>query len=107
MLANVTNGQKSIFGSEGSQDFGSDVYFWGHNEHHQLGTGKRNNLCEPKHILPLTIHKHALDKMAFAVDAYRLQVSPKVGMKANNGKTVQAEQKVFCGDGTSAVYCKV
>lgn len=37
----------------GGVKFGRDVFVWGHNMYHQLGTGKRSNLSTPQHLPPL------------------------------------------------------
>ncbi|KAK4166572.1 regulator of chromosome condensation 1/beta-lactamase-inhibitor protein II [Cladorrhinum sp. PSN259] len=82
--------------SETDTHFGSDVLFWGGNEHWQLGTGKRANLNVPTHIGALESSGGALDN--------RLQVTPRTKVKLGNGRTVSVEQRVECGRGVSAVY---
>ena len=83
-----------------SQDFGYEVFWWGGNEHFQLGTGKRTNLSKPNHIKAPPQSKKQQETEA------RLQIMPR--HKGQVGKrNVSMEQRVECGRHVSAIFSAV
>ncbi|KAM0792159.1 hypothetical protein ACM66B_004856 [Microbotryomycetes sp. NB124-2] len=104
----------------GGVKFGRDVFIWGHNMYHQLGTGKRSNLATPQHLPPLPYPGLVVDP-AVAASAQlkqesltssgttspmphsRLQLAPAI--KVAGGKW--AEETIVAGDGGSAVYWRI
>lgn len=94
-------------GGDAPTNWGSDVVFWGGNEHYQLGTGKRNNLCAPGYIPPLQVE--AADK-GKTRDQNRLCITPREKVRLGEdarGRKVTLEQKVECGRFVSGVYSSV
>ncbi|SCZ95831.1 BZ3500_MvSof-1268-A1-R1_Chr8-1g09826 [Microbotryum saponariae] len=113
---------------QGGVKFGSDVFVWGHNMYHQLGTGKRSNLSTPQHLPPLpyagliapptrtiasvegatateqqpeterTMGSGTLSPMPHS----RMQLAPEIRV----GKKV-VEEAIVAGDGGSAVYWRI
>ncbi|KAA8913916.1 mitochondrial protein-like protein Fmp25 [Sphaerosporella brunnea] len=53
LSAGATHCAATMSTSTSSNEYGSDVLFWGNNEFYQLGTGKRNNSASPIYIQPL------------------------------------------------------
>lgn len=49
----LENAVNDMVGSQVINNFGNDVYLFGHNDNYQLGTGKRSNLSIPQHVSPL------------------------------------------------------
>ncbi|KAK4048724.1 hypothetical protein OIO90_005717 [Microbotryomycetes sp. JL221] len=104
----------------GGVKFGRDVFVWGHNMYHQLGTGKRSNLATPQHLPPLPYPGLVVDP-ATAMKAQlkqesttssgttspmphsRLQLAPAI--KVQGGKL--AEETIVAGDGGTAVYWRI
>ncbi|KAJ5141258.1 hypothetical protein N7476_008999 [Penicillium atrosanguineum] len=83
-----------------AEDFGYEVFWWGGNEHFQLGTGKRTNLAKPNHIKAPPQTKKQQETEA------RLQIMPR--HKGPVGKrNVSMEQRVECGRHVSAIYSAV
>ncbi|OQD77620.1 hypothetical protein PENDEC_c002G05863 [Penicillium decumbens] len=83
-----------------TQDFGYEVFWWGGNEHFQLGTGKRTNLPKPNHIKAPPQSKEQQETEA------RLQIMPR--HKGQVGKrNVSMEQRVECGRHVSAIFSAV
>lgn len=82
-----------------SRDFGHDVFWWGGNEHFQLGTGKRSNLPRPSHINAPSPSKKEENEA-------RLQIMPRHKGKVGT-RTVAMEQRVECGRHVSAIYSAV
>ncbi|KAF2663472.1 mitochondrial protein-like protein Fmp25 [Microthyrium microscopicum] len=100
-MANITRVAAGK-GGETDTNWGADVYFWGNNEHFQLGTGKRNNVTSPTHIAPLgsgKVTKSSQDGMVME----RFQLTPKKTITFA-GRSVAVEQRVECGRNVSAVY---
>ncbi|SGY40840.1 BQ5605_C003g02430 [Microbotryum silenes-dioicae] len=113
---------------QGGVKFGRDVFVWGHNFYHQLGTGKRSNLSTPQHLPPLpyagliappkrtvasvegatameqqpenerTMGSGTLSPMPHS----RMQLAPEIKV----GKKV-VEEAIVAGDGGSAVYWRI
>lgn len=81
-------------------DFGYDVFWWGGNEHFQLGTGKRTNLAKPNHIKAPPQSKEQQDIEA------RLQIMPRHQGQVGK-RNVSMEQRVECGRHVSAIYSAV
>lgn len=82
-----------------SKDFGYEVFWWGGNEHFQLGTGKRSNQPRPTHIKAPSESKKPEPEA-------RLQIMPR--HKGPVGKrTMSMEQRVECGRHVSAIYSAV
>ncbi|KAJ5644684.1 hypothetical protein N7507_010695 [Penicillium longicatenatum] len=82
-----------------SKDFGYEVFWWGGNEHFQLGTGKRSNQSRPTHIKAPPESKKPEPEA-------RLQIMPR--HKGPVGKrTKSMEQRVECGRHVSAIYSAV
>ncbi|KAK0764914.1 hypothetical protein N5P37_002386 [Trichoderma harzianum] len=100
IMDNVTQTSVSSRSSENETYWGSDVVFWGGNEHYQLGTGKRNNLNTPTYISPL-------DGDA---GRHRLCLTPRQTARlgeGGKGRKVTLEQKVECGRFVTGVYSAV
>ncbi|KAJ5648465.1 hypothetical protein N7490_004837 [Penicillium lividum] len=83
-----------------SKDFGYEVFWWGGNEHFQLGTGKRSNQSRPTYI------KAPSESAKKPEPEARLQIMPR--HKGPVGKTTKSmEQRVECGRHVSAIYSAV
>ncbi|KAJ5924687.1 hypothetical protein N7466_008874 [Penicillium verhagenii] len=83
-----------------SKDFGYEVFWWGGNEHFQLGTGKRSNQSRPTYI------KAPSESAKKPEPEARLQLMPR--HKGPVGKrTKSMEQRVECGRHVSAIYSAV
>lgn len=82
-----------------SQDFGYEAFWWGGNEHFQLGTGKRTNLSKPSYI------KAPAESKKQEAEA-RLQIMPRHKGKVGK-RTVSMEQRVECGRHVSALFSAV
>ncbi|PYH93281.1 mitochondrial protein Fmp25 [Aspergillus ellipticus CBS 707.79] len=78
-----------------TNDWGFDALWWGGNENHQLGTGRRSNLSKPSYI-------NAPPEGDDQQEA-RLQIMPRHKGKVDR-KTVSMEQRVECGRHISAIY---
>lgn len=81
-----------------SRDFGYEAFWWGGNEHFQLGTGKRSNLARPSYIKAPPQSKQETEA--------RLQIMPRHKGKVGK-RTVSMEQRVECGRHVSAIYSAV
>ncbi|KAG0126917.1 hypothetical protein HOY82DRAFT_491248 [Tuber indicum] len=88
-------------------NYGADVLWWGSNEYYQLGTGKRANSCVPVYIPPLDPGDDVGGGMSTRKDqVHRFQITPR--KKANiSGRAVEFEQRISCGQGSTAVYSAV
>ncbi|KAK4053677.1 hypothetical protein OIV83_001333 [Microbotryomycetes sp. JL201] len=104
----------------GGVKFGRDVFIWGHNMYHQLGTGKRSNLATPQHLPPLPYPGLVVDP-AVAANAQlkqesmtssgttspmphsRLQLAPAI--KVAGGKW--AEETIVAGDGGTSLELRL
>jgi len=99
ILDNATNVSAEQSTSSSDTNFGRDVMWWGGNEFHQLGTGKRSNLNTPTYIAPLDGGEVG--------ESSRFQITPRrtarVG-EGGSGRKVSMEQKVELGRQVSAVY---
>lgn len=101
VLDNKTNiSTKQTNALDKSKDFGYEVFWWGGNEHYQLGTGKRSNQSRPSYIkAPAGSPKNPEPEA-------RLQLMPR--HKGPVGKrNVNMEQRVECGRHVSAIYSAV
>lgn len=84
-------------------NYGADTFFFGNNEHFQLGTRKRANRNEPTYIQPLD---DVPDPSKPPLKNQRFQVTP--GKKISvDGRKVWVEQRVECGRNVTAVYSGV
>lgn len=99
VLDNATNVSAEQSRSSSDTNFGRDVMWWGGNEFHQLGTGKRSNLNTPAYIAPLDGQDVG--------DSSRFQLTPRrtarIG-EGGSGRKVSMEQKVELGRQVTAVY---
>ena len=89
---------------------GSDVLFWGGNEHYQLGTGKRTNLNAPAYVAGLDSSTRNTEEAVVAKGGdQRLLLAPRrtVRLEDGKGRKVSTEQKVECGGLVTAVYSSV
>jgi alpha-tubulin suppressor-like RCC1 family protein len=92
VISNVTS-------TKGSDEWGSDVMFWGGNEQHQLGTGKRQNVNEPAYIGPFDGEGDQ--------QKGRFQLAPRTTARlgiGGRGRKASVEQKLECGRYITAVY---
>ncbi|GAA5840388.1 hypothetical protein JCM11251_006546 [Rhodosporidiobolus azoricus] len=106
--------------------FGRDVFVWGHNEHYQLGTGKRSNLAIPQHLAPLPYTAPRKEEQPATTESVissgttspmphnRLQLSPTISVSPtllalNRGlnRKSRIEEAIVAGDGGSGVYWRV
>ena len=101
VLENKTNlSAKDTDSLDNSKDWGYEAFWWGGNEHFQLGTGKRSNQCRPTSI------KAPPESSKKSEPEARLQIMPR--HKGTVGKhTVNMEQRVECGRHVSAIYSAV
>lgn len=109
VMGNVTETSIAQRNSSNETNWGSDVKFWGGNEHYQLGTGKRNNLNTPVYIRPLDGGAGDAEKGRKG-ENHRLCLTPRstahIG-EGGKGRKVTLEQKVECGRYVSGVYSAV
>ncbi|KYK54737.1 rRNA processing protein [Drechmeria coniospora] len=106
VMDNVTNTDISSRSTENETNWGSDVMFWGGNEHYQLGTGKRTNMNAPTYIGPLDGGESDADKGRQG-EAHRLCLTPRSTSRigeGGKGRKVTLEQKVECGVFVTGVY---
>ncbi|KAG5985169.1 hypothetical protein E4U55_000805 [Claviceps digitariae] len=109
VMDNVTKTNVTSSGSENETNWGADVLFWGGNEHYQLGTGKRTNLCTPTYIGSLDGGSGDADKDR-KVELHRLCLTPRQTVRigeGGRGRKVTLEQKVECGKYITGVYSAV
>ncbi|KAJ5727541.1 hypothetical protein N7493_005361 [Penicillium malachiteum] len=104
-VAAVLDNKTSINGKnknslDKSSDFGYEVFWWGGNEHFQLGTGKRSNQCRPSYIKAPSEYPKKPEPEA------RLQLMPRHKGRVDK-RTVTMEQRVECGRNVSAIYSAV
>lgn len=100
VMDNMTQTSVSNRSSENETYWGSDVVFWGGNEHFQIGTGKRNNINAPTYIGPLDGGQ----------GEHRLCLTPRQTVRlgeGGKGRKVTLEQKVECGRFVTGVYSAV
>ncbi|THC99014.1 hypothetical protein EYZ11_001488 [Aspergillus tanneri] len=103
VMDNKTHVQASPTTSLDSRDdWGFDALWWGGNEHYQLGTGRRSNLCKPTYI-SAPLETGGDDKKE---EEARLQIMPRHKGKVGS-RTVSMEQHVECGRHISAIYSSV
>jgi alpha-tubulin suppressor-like RCC1 family protein len=99
IMGNITNIASSR--SQNDTNWGSDVYFFGNNEHYQLGNGKRASLSTPASIPALgALSKEVKSK---DLDMERLQLAPAKSITFA-GRKVKVVQQLECGRQCSAVY---
>lgn len=99
ILNNKTNLSSTTTDSlDRSRDFGYEAFWWGGNEHFQLGTGKRSNLPSPSYIKAPSQSKQEAEA--------RLQIMPRHKGKVGT-RTVSMEQRVECGRHVSAIFSAV
>ncbi|EFX00782.1 mitochondrial protein [Grosmannia clavigera kw1407] len=89
--------------------WGSEVLWWGGNEFYQLGTGRRNNECEPVHIGQLEAAAAELKKPNAEMTGQRerLELLPRATVRLGErgkGRKVSTQQHIVCGRFVSAVY---
>ena len=109
VMDNVTKTSIAQRSSANETNCGSDVKFWGGNEHYQLGTGKRNNLNAPAYIRPLDTREGDADK-GIQGEVHRLCLTPRETVRigeGGKGRKVTLEQKVDCGRYVTGVYSAV
>ncbi|KAJ5104107.1 hypothetical protein N7532_004636 [Penicillium argentinense] len=101
LLDNKTNlSAKNTGELDKTNDWGYEVFWWGGNEHFQLGTGKRTNLPKPTYIKAPPESRQNLEPEA------RLQIMPRHKGKVGK-RTVSMEQRVECGRHVSAIFSAV
>lgn len=98
IMDNITSVGTNSRSGANDTNFGADVYFFGNNEHFQLGTGKRANLTVPTHIPALGTASSVVGK---DFDRFQLTPAKKITFA---GRSVWVEQRVECGRLCSAVY---
>ncbi|KAH6605971.1 rrna processing [Trichoderma cornu-damae] len=109
IMDNVTQTSVSNRSSENETYWGSDVVFWGGNEHYQLGTGKRNNLNVPTYIGPLDGGEGDAARGRQG-QAHRLCLTPRQTARlgeGGKGRKVTLEQKVESGRLVTGVYSAI
>lgn len=109
VMGNVTQTSVSNRSSENETFWGSDVVFWGGNEHYQLGTGKRNNMNAPTYIGPLDGGEGDAARGRKG-QVHRLCLTPRQTARLGEdgkGRKVTLEQKVECGRLVTGVYSAV
>ncbi|KAL7810079.1 RCC1/BLIP-II [Trichoderma aethiopicum] len=109
VMDNVTQTSVSGWSSENETNWGSDVVFWGGNEHYQLGTGKRNNLNTPSYIGPLDGGEGDAAQGRQG-EVHRLCLTPRQTARlgeGGKGRKATLEQKVECGRFVTGVYSAV
>ncbi|KAL6852726.1 hypothetical protein ACO1O0_007274 [Amphichorda felina] len=109
VMDNVTETSIAQRSSSNETNCGSDIKFWGGNEHYQLGTGKRNNLNAPSYIGPLDGGERDAEKGRRGED-HRLCLTPRQTARigeGGKGRKVTLEQKVECGRYVTGVYSAV
>lgn len=123
VLGNATHVPSNITQNKYEPSWGSEVFWWGGNEFHQLGTGRRNNVCEPVRIEAFeTADELAAAAAAAAAAAKkkkaakmpeltgereRLELVPRTTVRVGKGgwgRRVSTEQRVVCGRYVSGVY---
>ncbi|EFQ27517.1 hypothetical protein CGRA01v4_04619 [Colletotrichum graminicola] len=108
-MDNVTRTGATTRSSANDTNWGSDVLFWGGNEHYQLGTGKRSNLNTPSYIGVLDggVGDALVGRTG---EVHRFQLTPRQTVrlgKDGKGRKVTLEQKVECGRFVTAAYSAV
>jgi alpha-tubulin suppressor-like RCC1 family protein len=108
VMANITRVAASDRTGENDTNYGADVYFFGNNEHFQIGNGKRANLSVPTHIQPLNqvVTKQATGSEDVVKEFDRFQLTPPKKITFA-GRSVWVEQRVVTGRQCSAVYSAV
>ncbi|GAA5917678.1 hypothetical protein JCM6882_008321 [Rhodosporidiobolus microsporus] len=106
--------------------FGRDVLVWGHNEHYQLGTGKRSNLPIPQHLAPLPYGASQQGQAGAPAEsaissgtsspmphnrmqlAATLPIAPSLlAQNRGLGRKSRVEEAITAGDGGTGVYWRV
>lgn len=109
VMDNVTETSLAQRASQHETYWGSDVLFWGSNEHYQIGNGKRNNQNAPIYIGPLD--GGAGDAASGRKgEQHRLCLTPRSTARigeGGKGRKVTLEQKVECGQFVTGVYSSV
>ncbi|KAM3440278.1 hypothetical protein MY4824_002267 [Beauveria thailandica] len=109
VMDNETRTSASSKPSANETNWGSDVLFWGGNEHYQLGTGKRTNMNAPTYIGPLD-GGDADGEKGRRGELHRMCLAPKQTArlgKDGKGRKATLEQKVECGRFVTGVYSAV
>ena len=106
VMQNITYTSASDSTSSDDTNWGADIVFWGGNEHYQLGTGKRNNVCTPVYIQPLDMEAEVkrAKKSTGGKEEHRFHITPRTTAKLGDGRRVSVEQRVECGRGVTCVY---
>jgi len=102
IIGNITRVKSSNPG-QSDTNWGSDVYFFGNNEHYQLGNGKRANVSIPTPI-PALGSTPKSSQNDISMD--RLQLTPGKSITFA-GRSVKVEQRLECGRQCSAVFSTV
>lgn len=102
VMANWTNLDATNHGSQSDINWGEDVLWWGGNEFYQLGTGKRNNICQPTYINPPA----DVELPESQGEQHRFQITPHHKVKVG-GRKIDMEQRIECGRNITAVYSGV
>jgi alpha-tubulin suppressor-like RCC1 family protein len=102
IMGNITRVSASSRSGSNDTNWGSDVFFFGNNEHFQLGNGKRANLSLPTPVPALGAKKDAQNDM----DIDRLQLTPSKSITFA-GRSVKVEQRLECGRQCSAVFSAI
>lgn len=101
ILDNATNlSAKNTESLDKSRDWGYEAFWWGGNEHFQLGTGKRSNQPRPTYILAPPESPKKPEPEA------RLQIMPRHKGKVGK-RNVNMEQRIECGRHVSAIFSAV
>jgi alpha-tubulin suppressor-like RCC1 family protein len=101
VMGNATKTTASQGGSASDTNWGSDMLFWGGNEHYQLGTGKRTNVNSPRYI------ETDVESDGEGKSDTRLQLTPRQTVRlgeGGKGRKVSVEQRLECGRNITAVY---
>lgn len=109
IMGNETRTTASGNRSANETNWGSDVLFWGGNEHYQLGTGKRTNMNAPTYIGPLDGGDADAEKGRKG-EMHRMCLTPKQTARLGEdgkGRKATLEQKVECGRYVTGVYSAV
>jgi len=99
IMDNVTHLSASNTASPNDTNYGADILWWGWNEFHQLGTGRRSNVNTPTYISPLDGGELG--------DSTRMQITPRKTVRlgeGGSGRKASVEQRVVCGRQVTAVF---
>ena len=103
---NTSSSRQQKAPAAGDAHWGSDVLWWGGNEHYQLGTGRRSNANTPTYIGLLEGRGDETRKRP-GDDRNRFQIAPRTTTRLGDeakGRKASVEQRVECGRYVTAVY---